>query len=47
MWKALHDIPTCTEFAFLALYSQAVSHSYMKEIHGDPTLNALYLGPLN
>jgi len=47
LWNALHDIPTQTEFAVLALYSQAVSHPYMKEIRGDPALNALYLGPLN
>ena len=47
LWKALHDIPTRTEFAVLALYSQAVSHPYMKAIRGDPTLNALDLGPLN
>lgn len=47
LWKALHDIPTRTEFAVLALYSQAVSHPYMKAICGDPTLNALDLGPLN
>ena len=47
LWKALHDIPTQTEFAVLALYSQAVSHPYMKEIRGDPTLNALDLGPLH
>ena len=47
LWKALHDIPICTEFAVMALYSQAVSHPYMKTIHGDPTLNALDLGPLN
>ena len=47
LWKALHDIPTRTEFAVMALYSQAVSHPYMKAIHGDPTLNALDLGPLN
>jgi hypothetical protein len=47
LWKALHDVPTRTEFAVLALYSQAVSHLYMKTICGDPPLNALDLGPLN
>jgi len=47
LWKALLDIPTRTEFAVLALYSQAVSQPYMKAIRGDPTLNALDLGPLN
>ena len=31
----------------MALYSQAVSHPYIKTIHGDPTLNDLDLGPLN
>jgi len=47
LWKALHDIPTQTEFSVMAIYSQAVSHPYMKEIHGDPSLNALDLGPLH
>ena len=47
MWKALHDVPTRMEFAVMALYSQAVSHPYMMTIRGDPTLNALDLGPLN
>ena len=28
----------------MALYSQAVSHPYMKTIHGDPNLNALKFG---
>ena len=47
LWKALHDVPTRTEFAVMALYSQAISHPYMKTICGDPPLNALDLGPLN
>ncbi|KAF8809251.1 hypothetical protein BYT27DRAFT_7232351 [Phlegmacium glaucopus] len=40
LWKALHDIPTRTELAVLALYSQA---QYEK----DASLNALNLGPLH
>ncbi|KAF8956376.1 hypothetical protein BDZ97DRAFT_1907224 [Flammula alnicola] len=45
--KALNDVPTRTELAVLALYTQAVSHPYMKAIREDPTTNALDLGPLN
>ncbi|KDR70414.1 hypothetical protein GALMADRAFT_214510 [Galerina marginata CBS 339.88] len=44
---ALHDIPTRTELAVLALYAQAVSHPYMKVIRENPEQNALDLGPLN
>ncbi|KAF8804951.1 hypothetical protein BYT27DRAFT_7105812, partial [Phlegmacium glaucopus] len=47
LWKALHDIPTRTELAVLALYSQAVSHPYMRAIQKDASLNALNLGPLH
>jgi hypothetical protein len=47
LWKALHDIPTRTELAVLALYSQAVSHPYMRAIRKDASLNALNLGPLH
>ncbi|KAF8808386.1 hypothetical protein BYT27DRAFT_7232639 [Phlegmacium glaucopus] len=47
LWKALHDIPTRTELAVLALYSQAVSHHYMRAIQKDASLNALNLGPLH
>ncbi|KAF8805252.1 hypothetical protein BYT27DRAFT_7019940, partial [Phlegmacium glaucopus] len=43
LWKALHDIPTRTELAVLALYSQAVSHPYMRAIRKDASLNALNL----
>ena len=47
LYKALHCNATKTELAVLALYGQAVSHPYMKEIRGDPTLNMLNLGPLH
>lgn len=45
--KALTDIPTQTELAVLALYSQAVSVPYMQFIRKDGSLNALDLGPTN
>ena len=48
LWNALHCTATKTEFAVLALYAQAISHPYMKEIHtpGDKNVNMLDLGPL-
>lgn len=45
--KALNDVPTRTEFAVLAIYAQAVSYPYMQTIRGNPSTNALDLGPLN
>ncbi|KAF8800758.1 hypothetical protein BYT27DRAFT_7235975 [Phlegmacium glaucopus] len=36
LWKALHDIPTRTELAVLALYSQAIE-SFLVQIIEDPT----------
>jgi hypothetical protein len=45
LYKALHDIPTLTKLAVLALYSLAISTAYMKHVHGDEKANALDLGP--
>ena len=45
LYKALHDIPTLTELAVLALYSLAISTAYMKHVRGDEKANALDLGP--
>lgn len=49
IWKALHDIPTLTELCALALYGQAITHPYMREVHGAQRqhLNGLNLGPLH
>jgi hypothetical protein len=45
----LQDIPTQTELAVLALYAQAVTHPYMKEVRGPGTehVNMLNLAPLH
>ncbi|EPS93541.1 hypothetical protein FOMPIDRAFT_1136038 [Fomitopsis schrenkii] len=46
--RGLQDIPTITELAVLALYSQAVSHPYMRIVRGESGIkNALTLGPVN
>jgi hypothetical protein len=47
LYKALHDIPTLTELAVLALYSLAISTAYMKHVCGDEKANALDLGPFH
>lgn len=39
VYRALHDIPTLTEMAAMALYSQAVTHPYMRIIRGPGTEN--------
>ncbi|KAI0040499.1 hypothetical protein FA95DRAFT_1585006 [Auriscalpium vulgare] len=45
IYKGLTDIPTITELAVLALYSQAISHPYMRTVRGpDGNKNALTLG---
>ncbi|KAI0042914.1 hypothetical protein FA95DRAFT_1609803 [Auriscalpium vulgare] len=46
---ALKDIPMLTELAVLVLYSQSISHPYMRTIRGSKTgdLNALDLGPFH
>ncbi|KAL1939556.1 hypothetical protein VTO73DRAFT_9867 [Trametes versicolor] len=45
--KALEDIPTLTEFCALALYAQAISHPYMRDVRGAQNPNHLDLGPLH
>ncbi|KAH9848418.1 hypothetical protein C2E23DRAFT_739684 [Lenzites betulinus] len=45
--KALDDVPTLTEFCALALYAQAISHPYMREVRGAHNPNHLDLGPLH
>ncbi|KAH9857367.1 hypothetical protein C2E23DRAFT_720354 [Lenzites betulinus] len=49
VWKGLHDVPTITELCALALYSQSISHPYMREVRGpqDGLTNHLDLGPLH
>jgi hypothetical protein len=49
IWKALHDIPTLTELCALALYGQAITHPYMREVRGAQRQhsNGLNLGPLH
>ncbi|KAI0661679.1 hypothetical protein C8Q70DRAFT_966523 [Cubamyces menziesii] len=49
VWNGLHDIPTLTELCVLALYSQAISHPYLREVRGPDQLSAniLDLGPLH
>jgi hypothetical protein len=47
--NSLKDIPTLTELCVLALYSQAISHPYMRMVRGsgERRMNALELGPLH
>ena len=49
LWKALHCTATLTELAVLALYAQAVTHPYMKNVRvsGAVKVNMLDLGPLH
>ncbi|KAL5511167.1 hypothetical protein ACEPAH_4382 [Sanghuangporus vaninii] len=49
IYKALHDKSTLTELAVLALYQEAVSHSYILAVRGkeNEPKNALDLGPLH
>jgi hypothetical protein len=49
LWNALHCNGTLTEFAVLALYGQAISHPYMREIRSasEKKVNMLDLGPLH
>jgi len=49
LYDALHDPPTLTELAVLALYAQAISHPYMCQIRGpaNKNINMLDLGPLH
>ena len=49
VFEGLKDIPTLTELCILALYSQAISHPYMRVVHGSGNrhINAIELGPLH
>lgn len=49
VYDGLHDIPTLTELAVLVLYSQAVSHPYMRLVRGSEaaSTNLLDLGPVH
>ena len=49
LWNALHCTATKTELAVMALYSQAISHPYMKVIRasGEKQQNMLDLGPFH
>jgi hypothetical protein len=49
IYEGLQDVPTQTELAVLALYAQAISHPYMREVRGPGTehVNMLNLGPLH
>ena len=45
LWNALHDQPTLTELAVLALYAQSISHPYMRVVRKpDQEINMLDLG---
>jgi hypothetical protein len=46
LYNALKDPATLTELAVLALYAQAISHPYMRQIRGK-NLNMLDLAPLH
>jgi hypothetical protein len=47
VYNGLQDIPTQTELAVLALYAQAISHPYMRQVRepGTEHVNMLNLGP--
>ncbi|KAF9025937.1 hypothetical protein BDZ89DRAFT_1179477 [Hymenopellis radicata] len=49
VYNALHDDPTLTELAVLALYQQLITHPYMRLVRApeEAALNALDLGPLH
>ncbi|KAI0683197.1 hypothetical protein C8T65DRAFT_784880 [Cerioporus squamosus] len=49
VYDGLHDTSTLTKLCVLALYSQAVSHPYMRAVRGPDQLSAniLNLGPLH
>ncbi|KAI5827506.1 hypothetical protein K523DRAFT_418389 [Schizophyllum commune Tattone D] len=49
VYRALHDQPTLTELAVLALYQQIITHPYMKLVRArdGEELNAIDLGPLH
>lgn len=47
VYKGLQDTDTLTELCILSLYSQAISHPYMREVRGPDHPNHLTLGPLH
>lgn len=47
VYRGLKDEPTLTELAVLSLYSQAISHPYMRTVRGPDRPNLLDLGPLH
>jgi hypothetical protein len=49
VYLGLQDIPTQTELAVLALYAQAISHPYLRQVRGPGTehVNMLNLAPLH
>ncbi|RDB27700.1 hypothetical protein Hypma_003276 [Hypsizygus marmoreus] len=49
LFNALQDIPTITELAILVLYSQNITHPYMRSVRGSDngSKNVLDLGPLH
>jgi len=47
LWNALHCPATITELVVLALYSQAVSHPYLRKIRSSKKINMLDLGPFH
>ncbi|OSC96596.1 hypothetical protein PYCCODRAFT_1378837 [Trametes coccinea BRFM310] len=47
VYKGLQDPATLTELCVLSLYSQAISHPYMREVRGPDHPNHLSLGPLH
>ncbi|KAF8991205.1 hypothetical protein BDZ89DRAFT_895011, partial [Hymenopellis radicata] len=49
IYNALHDDPTLTELAVLALYQQLVMHPYMRMVRKpeEAPLNSLNLGPMH
>ncbi|KAJ2971055.1 hypothetical protein NUW54_g12592 [Trametes sanguinea] len=47
VYKGLKDQLTLTELCVLCLYSQVISHPYMREVRGPDEPNHLSLGPLH
>lgn len=49
IFEGLKDIPTLTELCVLALYAQAISHSYMHVVHGSGNcrINTIKLRPFH
>ncbi len=47
VYLGLHDIPTLTELVAMSIYSQVVSHPYMRCVRSHDDLNHLDLAPLH